>query len=179
MRRHINDYPRRGVGLDTQYTWPQVLIVMFQEMKCFIGEETVWRCACPAIVMHGPAQCRARYTFLCSGENAMRSLQRILSQLHSLRVATSIPLMMKKFRADASLWELVVNLREMKCVTEMIWKWFLFRRMLRSKEIFVRISNYQALHDGSLAMWSTFAWRFLMRSDWWNSTRVTKLNVPS
>ena len=35
------DYPCRGVGLDTQYTRSQVLIVMFQEMLCFIDEETV------------------------------------------------------------------------------------------------------------------------------------------
>ena len=79
-RKHLEWFSSRGVGLDTQYSRMDVLIVMFQAMLCFIDEETVRRGARTISTRwHGWTLCRVSYTFLCSGEKGTRTLRELRS----------------------------------------------------------------------------------------------------
>ena len=75
-RKHLDWFSSRGVGLDTQYSRMDVLIVMFQAMLCFIDEKTVRRGARTISTRwHGWTLCRVSYTFQRSGEKGTWTLR--------------------------------------------------------------------------------------------------------
>lgn len=84
--------------------------------------------------------------------NCEQDQLRIVSQLYSSRVANSIPLMMKKFRADASLMRISRQFeRDEMCYRNDL-EVIPFSTDAPIEEDFLLSIGYQALHDGSLAV---------------------------
>ena len=208
MRRHINDYPRRGVGLDTQYVelstdryvpgdvvfhWRRDCLTMCMSsnryawpspMPCKI-HVSMFRGECDEIAANceisRPWVLRVCYCASESECGANSRVNRTSLELCRSCILWELPTPFPWWRSFVQtpvLWELVVKLSEMICVTEMMWKWSLFWRMLRSeKQVsfqkekmsnpnFLSNFSYQPLRDGSLAVHRHLARRSLMWSDW-------------